>query len=408
MSPNRVRRVVRSKQVSCPEYRNPLQCVMVSPLARAVVVLLVSAVGVGCSPRCAFGGVPPRFEAATVPHGRLHQTRGYWVLELDGTAKQRGEAAGKLLGPQVRWLLPRYLRRVTGRLQIPAKYLERLHGIAKAIPPRHREQIDALAAAAKVDKDALLAANLATELKATLACSCLATLPSRSTDGKVRVARNLDWPAGDLFVGLGLVVIESGAHNRLASFTWPGLVGVVTGMNDAGLSVADLMAYPRRGGRVRPGVPVLFVVRSLLERAQTVDQALGLLRKTSRTMAQNYLLADAQGAVAVETGPKRFRKRKTRVGLAAITNYYDETKLIGSRRGQRYTAMFRIAGDKDALDVPKLKKVLREVALGDLNVQAAILVPEDRTVYLSTDARPAAAGPWVRLDLGRWLAKPNR
>ena len=371
-------------------------------------ILLMLNIGVGCSARCAFGSTPPRFTAATVPHGRLHQTQGYWLLELDGTAQQRGQAAGKLLGSQIRWLLPRYLERVTGKARIPTRYLEQLRRIAKAIPLRHRQQIGALAKAARVDEDALLAANLATELKAALACSCLATLPNRSPDGKVRLARNLDWPAGDLFVGLGLVVIESGANHRLASLTWPGLVGVVTGMNDAGLSVADLMAYPRRGGSVRPGTPVLFVVRSLLEGAHTVQQALGLLKKSSRTMAQNYLLADAKNAVAVETGPKRFRTRETRMGLAAITNYYDETKLIGSRRGKRYAAMLRIAGDKDALDVPKLKKVLREVALGALNVQAAVLVPEDRTVYLSTDARPAAAGPWVRLDLGRWLAKPNR
>lgn len=380
---------------------------VIAYVARTVSILLLLSMGVGCSARCAFGSTPPRFTAATVPHGRLHQTQGYWLLELDGTAEQRGEAAGKLLGPQIRWLLPRYLERVSGKTRIPTKHLEQLRRIAKAIPLRHRQQIGALAKAAKVDKDALLAANLATELKAALACSCLATLPGRSPDGKVRLARNLDWPAGDLFVGLGLVVIESGAKHRLASFTWPGLVGVVTGMNDAGLSVADLMAYPRSGGGVRPGTPVLFVVRSLLERAQTVDQALRLLAKTSRTMAQNYLLADSSAAVAVESGPKRFRKRKARMGLAGITNYYDEPKLVGSRRGKRYAAMFRIAGKKDALDVPKLKKVLRAVALGDLNVQAAILVPEDRTVYLSTNARPAAAGPWVRLDLTRWLTKPR-
>jgi len=138
-----------------------------------------------------------------------------------------------LLVDLVRWLLLRYLKKVA-------------------------EELNALADAAQVDRTALFAMNLALEVLSFLACSCLATAAERSVDQKVRLARNLDWPGGDLLAEAGLVVIESGSGHRFASFIWPGLVSLATGMNDAGLAVADLMApLVQSAGMDKVGVPDL-------------------------------------------------------------------------------------------------------------------------------------------------------
>jgi hypothetical protein len=56
----------------------------------------------------------PAFRAGAVEHGKLHHVDGFWVLELDGTAAERGKAAGLLVGEQVRWLLPRQLKKIAG------------------------------------------------------------------------------------------------------------------------------------------------------------------------------------------------------------------------------------------------------------------------------------------------------
>lgn len=357
--------------------------------------------GLGLS-ACAQAG--PAFAAGRTDHGQLQKVGRVWMLTLRGTPEQRGQAAGKLVGEQVRWLLPRYLRAALGRARLPAEASKKLAALAADLPDAHRRQIDALARSAGVDPDALLAVNLATELSLAPACSCLATEPDRSPDGRVRLARNLDWLGGQLLSGLGLVVVESGPGIRtFASFTWPGLVGAVTGMNESGLSVADLMAYPGGRRKLRPGRPVLFVVRSLLEQAGSVEQALELLREQRRTMPQNYALADPADARVAETGPRRFRVRRPRLGLVAITNFYDEDK---SPR-PRYAGMMAEAG-QGKLGPEELKSILRSVALGDLNVQAAVLEPATRVVHLSTGKAPAAEGPWVRLDLAPWLQAPER
>jgi len=360
-------------------------------------------IGVGLAvAACAQAG--PAFRAGRVEHGRLERVGRAWVLTLTGTPAERGRAAGVLVGVQIRWLLPRYLRAATGRAQLPASAGPRLRALGADIPEAHRLQLAALADSAGVEPVSLLAVNLATELAAGPACSCLATDPARSPDGRVRLARNLDWLGGELLSGLGLVVIESGPGMRaFASFTWPGLVGAVTGMNDAGLCVADLMAYPGGRREVVGGRPVLFVVRTLLEQGGSVEQVLALLEGARRTMPQNYALADPGGAAAVETGPGRFRRRPARDGLHGITNFWDEDR--AAKPGDRYTRMFAAAATGPQ-GVAALKAALKEVALGSQNVQAVVLEPDRRRVWLSIGGPPAAGGPWVELDLADRLALP--
>ncbi|MBN2493346.1 MAG: hypothetical protein JXR96_02040 [Deltaproteobacteria bacterium] len=350
----------------------------------------------GCA-GCALAA--PAYRPARVPHGELALGGGVWVLRLDGTPAQRGEAAGKLVGEQIRHILPRYLRAATGAKRLEEKQREAIEALAAGLPAAHAAQLRAMARSAGVPYEQLLVANLATEASAGLHCSCALVRGRASSDGKVRLARNLDWYAGDVLGGSGLVVIEStrdGAR-AFASLTWPGLVGVVTGMNDAGLAAADLMVMR---GEIRPGgLPVLFAVRSMLERCGSVSEALDFLRAARRSMPQNYALADPSGGAVVETGVERFRVRPGSGDLAVITNFYDEDRK--GRSDGRYARM--IAAIEGPQDADGLERVLARVALGEMNVQAAVLVPADRVVHLSTGKPPAARGPWVRLDLEAWL-----
>jgi isopenicillin-N N-acyltransferase like protein len=347
----------------------------------------------------------PPFQAGSTAHGKLGKSGEHWVLELDGSPEERGKAAGALVGPQVRWLLSAYLKKLLGTDRLSPTQKEAVAAIASEVPAPHFAELNALAEAAQVDRTALFAANLAPEMASSLACSCLATLPERSGDGAIRLARNLDWPGGSILAGAELVVIESGTSHRFASFTWPGLLGVATGMNDAGLSVADLMALGT-GGHPRPGIPVLFAVRSMLEKAGTVDEALAWLKSAARTMPQNYALADATTARVVETGNVHFRMRDATVGLAAITNYWRED--AGGAKDGRYAGMLKAAGERK-LGVSDLQAILSESALGHgLNLQAVVLEPAGRKALVAKGKPPVARGTWYSLDLSPWLGAQPR
>ena len=346
----------------------------------------------------------PALRAATIAHGKLSKVGDLWVLELEGNPVERGKAEGALLGEQVRWLLPRYLKKVASVEKLSNYQKEMVAGIAAGIPTAHFDQLNALADAANVDRTALFAVNLAPEVLSSFACSCLATTAERSSDGKVRLARNLDWPGGDLLAEAGLVVVESGARHRFANFTWPGLVSVATGMNDAGLAVADLMALGVHRVHPQPGLPVLFAVRSLLERTDSVDSALASLQSTPRTMAQNYALADAGDARVVETSPSYFHARPVDNGLAAITNFWHEES--GGAKDGRYARMLKTAG-KEKLGAAELQHILAEAAIAGMNVQAVILEPETRRAYVAQGKAPVAGGAWRTLDLSAWLGKSD-
>ncbi len=336
---------------------------------------------------------PPAFRAAGVKNGSLELWGHVWVMQLSGTPKQRGKAAGALVGEQIRWVLPRYLKATLGSEDVsgPARGLVRK--MSAAIPPEHLEQIEALADSAGVDPDGLLVANLAPDLFAAMACSCLVVSGKRG----VLFARNLDWHGGDVLSGLGLVVVESGAELRFASITWPGLVGVATGINEKGLAAADLVVLGRRGG-ARPGVPVLFTLRKVMETCGSVEAAVEFLKQARRTVLQNYMLADPGAAAALETGPERFRRRNLAAGFVAVTNHFDPDRYP---RG-RYKKLIA-AGRKGGLGIADLERVLQDVALGDLNVQAVVFEPKKLTVHLATRSRPAARGPFYQLDLSPFL-----
>jgi len=336
---------------------------------------------------------PPAFRPAEVKNGSLKRQGQVWVLQLSGTPKQRGKAAGALVGEQIRWVLPRYLEATLGSKEVSGQVRGLVRKMAAGIPEKHREQIEALAESAGVDPDGLLVANLAPDLFAAMACSCLAV----SQEGSVLFARNLDWHGGDALAELGLVVVESGEGLRFASLTWPGLVGVATGINEKGLAAADLVVLGRGAG-FQPGVPVFFALRGLLQTCGSVEEAAGRLEKTRRTVLQNYMLADPRTAAALETGPQRFRRRDLSRGHVAVTNHFDPDK---HPKG-RYKKLIA-AGKKGGLDVSKLQQVLKNVALGDMNVQAVVFEPGKLTIHLATRSRPAAKGPFHRLDLSPFL-----
>lgn len=336
---------------------------------------------------------PPAFRPAEVENGSLKRHQKVWVMQLSGTPEQRGKAAGVLVGEQIRWVLPRYLKATLGSAKLPEHVRGLVRKIATGIAKEHLDQLKALADSAGVDLDGLLVANLAPDLFAALACSCLAVSGEKSSSGSLRLARNLDWHGGDALAELGLVVVESGAKLRFASITWPGLVGVATGMNEKSLAAADLVVLGRRGG-TQPGVPVFFALRKVMETCGSVEEAADRLKQTKRTVLQNYMLADSKTAAALETGPQRFRKRDLAAGHVAVANHFDPDKHPKGRYAKLIKAALR-----GGLGVGELKQVLKDVALGDMNVQAVVFEPGELVIHLSTRPRPAARGPFFKLDL---------
>ena len=94
------------------------------------------------------------------------------------------------------------------------------------------------------------------DIKKIVACSAFLAEPERSATGQPLLARNLDYPSRGYAHEFTLVTVYRPARQeavRLVGF--PGLVGVLSGMNEDGLTLAVLEVFQSRmfSGRLNLG-----------------------------------------------------------------------------------------------------------------------------------------------------------
>lgn len=157
-------------------------------------------------------------------------------------------------------------------------------------------------------------------------CTAIGLGPEATANGHALFARAFDFEAADVFDEdkVVFVVRESGLV-PFASVAWPGLVGVVTGMNAEGVAVAV------HGGRAREavtsGLPVAFSLRAVLSNAHDTEEAIAILARHAVMVSHIVFVGDAKGRYAVverAPGVDAFVKRTfadpSRVG---ITNHFE-------------------------------------------------------------------------------------
>jgi isopenicillin-N N-acyltransferase like protein len=127
-----------------------------------------------------------------------------------------------------------------------------------------------------------------------------------TTPGHTIVGRNFDLDIDPWFDVDKLVqVVEPENGIAFASVAWPGMTGVVTGMNAEGIwvSVNGGRAAETRSG----GVPVVFTTRAVLESARSLDDALAIIGRDEAMVSHILLLADGKTgeSMIVERAPGR-------------------------------------------------------------------------------------------------------
>ena len=153
-----------------------------------------------------------------------------------------------------------------------------------------------------------------------------------SASGTTLVGRNLDYPSLGYAHDYSLVTVyrPAGAKHAFVSIGFPGLVGCLSGMNDAGLTVAILESFQAHFGVKRfdrYGTPYALCYRRLLEECATVDEAIALLATMHRASMTNLVLADKKTIAVAEVTPERIVVRGPDHGCCVCTNHYCTEKL---------------------------------------------------------------------------------
>src|SRR5205807_4621051 len=141
--------------------------------------------------------------------------------------------------------------------------------------------------------------NTMFDLKKFFACSALVVEPERSATRGLLLGRNLDYPSLGYIEQYSLVTVyrPRGKH-AFASIGFPGVIGCLSGMNDAGLALGVLEVFQVKDRSEKfdaSGTPYALCYRRLLEECATVDEAEKLLRAMKRTTTTNLVICDKKG-----------------------------------------------------------------------------------------------------------------
>lgn len=350
---------------------------------------------------------PRVFREAAAEGGELRYIHQVPVLLLQGTPEQMGRQQAALVFDVARrnaHLPKAVLGEYGGRLLWPI--VARVgRGLMADAPERHRRELDAAFAKAgfnEEDKDAVLVANGLIELRSFSLCSAFLVEPKRSATGEMLFGRNFDVPSFGGLDRLVLVAVYRPAGQRaFAAVTWPGFIGVLSGMNDAGLAVACLDSGPAKDDSpaLAVGAPMSLTFRRILEECKTIDEAEKLLRDVKRTTWMNLAACDRQRAVVFELTPKTVAVRGAEDHLLASTNHFRTPELGLGADCRRYRILRRYWARTQPFTLPNVAYVMNSVHLGRDTTQSMIFEPAVLRLHLAIGKPPASSGPFVPLDL---------
>lgn len=337
----------------------------------------------------------PAYAAANLSatHGELTVREGLPVAQLRGTGAELGQALGELMGPQMRGLLQ--LVKVSPQFNVSPDELAVLRA---AVAPEHLAEMNAMAKAGGIPTDELISANLALDT--------LCTVLAAGADGRgpVRVVRNMDFfPAAVL--GPTTVVLLRHPQGKLAFATigWPGYSGVITGFNESGVMVA-ILQNDGSTQVVRPGTPIAFRAREVLEQAHSLEEAVATFSAKPLASSHFLFMADNRNAAVCWQSPDGvFHRRDPRDGWLAWSNGDpDAAGDQSDRRAQRLAVAVQNAGlpSQEVTDV-WLKQLLATVAMTAINAQAMWIQPGTGSLELglARGTTQAVNRPWLRLEL---------
>lgn len=266
---------------------------------------------------------------------------------------------------------------------------------------------------------------------ALVGCTSVAAWGPNTADGTLLIGRNFDFYVGDDFAKNKLVTfVKPKTGYGYASVTWPGMVGVVSGMNEKGLTVtlnAGKSTIP-----LKAKTPISIVAREIVQYAATLEEAIAIAKNKQVFVSESLLIGSAadQKAVLIEMAPKKFGVYEVANSNTLIcSNHFQSQAFENDVRNRnhikvshsqyRWDRMQQLLNEQPPLTPQKMVDLLRNTkglnnrALGYGNEKAlnqllghhaVVFQPEKKLMWVS--APPYQLGEFVAYDLEEIFAKP--
>ena len=396
-------------------------------------------------------------ETARVGPSYLTRRGALQVMQLAGSPTQLGYRHARLATPlmaegdrRMLALFSTFVPSWTFRTLITAVVRARYRTIDRAFPEARRAEIfgethgyadpfaDFLPTYHRlVYLHALYDIALAFERSPLLGCTAFVAAGAATrtgvTPGHTLVGRNFDFDLDPWFDEDKIVqILAPDGRIPFVSVAWPGMTGVVSGMNAAGIWVS--VNGGRAGTLDSHGVPVAFTARAVLEEAHSLDEAIAIIARDAPMVSHILLIADGTSgeSAVVERVPSRPLAVVRDPTVTVLANHFrtpplnDDPKDAYVREHTSTVAREArmrelIARHYGHIDPALAVAILRDRAgvgdvplpLGNRNALNAIVATHsviadltDRVLWVSEG--PHSLGSYRCIDLGARLAEGER
>jgi len=329
------------------------------------------------------------------------------VLFLKGTPEEMGRQHGKLMQRQIRELVNHILYAVGvgssfekgrwffGEIESAQKRL------APFMDPRYSREMDAMADGGGFPRQEVRLANFFPEL---FHCSGSALFGNATEDGRLYHGRILDYIRGlGLEQNAVVMVFQPERGNAWVNVGYAGFIGSVTAMNEKHLAIGEM------GGRGQgnwDGKPMAELVREVMEKADTLDQAIEIMRQGPRTCQYYYVISDAKThrAVGIAATPETFEIVSPGQSHPLLPHAIPDAVLMSA--GDRYEELARrVQAGYGKFNPERARALMLRPVCMTSNIHCALFAPDtlDFWVANADSEHPAAHTRYTHYNLAQLL-----
>jgi isopenicillin-N N-acyltransferase like protein len=372
---------------------------------------------------------------------------GLWEVYIEGKPFERGVILGKLekellvkqeesFVEQIRKLIPSefYLKFLKYFIaffnrnlaeNVPEENLLEIYGISLSAP--HEFDFIGTGYERMLNYHAAHDIGHAMQNLALVGCTSFAAWDSRSEDSSLIIGRNFDFYVGDKFAEDKIVQFSKPENGHgFMMITWAGMTGVVSGMNEQGLTVT--LNAAKSDVPSGSAMPISILAREILQYASNIDEAYSIAKKRKTFVAESILIGSAKDnkAAIIEKSVNQIALYQQQNDFLVCSNHYQSdaykndannvAHINESASLYRHERVLELLNENQKLNYTNAAAILRdqrghnnmnigmgnEKAINQLIAHHSIIFkPQQLLVWIST--QPYQLGKYVCYDLRKVL-----
>jgi hypothetical protein len=327
-------------------------------------------------------------------NGRLELIDDTRVLFLKGTPEEMGHQHGILLKKDIRKLVEHivYGVGVGGSLEKGEWVFGEIEQAQQRLSPfmdeRYVREMDALAAGAGLPREEVRLANYFPEL---FHCSGFAVFGKATVGGQMYHGRILDYLRGmGLEQSAVVMVFQPDRGNAWVNVGYAGFIGSVTAMNEKHVAIGEMGG---KGQGLWDGKPMAELVREVMEKANTLEEAVEIMRKGPRTCEYYYVISDSKTkrAVGIAATPDKFDVLLPGQSNERLPHPIPDAVLMSA--GDRYEELAkRVQAGFGKLDAAGARDLMKRPVCMNSNIHCALFASDTLEFWVANaDSKNVAA-----------------